>query len=193
VQPPAHWQCRSRSSTAFRIPAGTVSAYPISKGRLGPPSRTPSSRRRKNDASPPGPETRSTALTMVVLLHTAGMSTSTPRRSGGRTLIDLDPGQLKWILLARESTLRERQLGNQLTDLRARVASIGGTIDREIPESAVSAFKRQRVQLPDGTFGFRVVRPEWEKILTALRRGECNALMVPDIDRATRIRARWKT
>ena len=56
------------------------------------------------------------------------MSTSTPRRTGGRTLIDLDPGQLKWILLARESTLRERQLGHQLTDLRARVASIGGTI-----------------------------------------------------------------
>jgi site-specific DNA recombinase len=104
----------------------------------------------------------------------------------GRTLIDLDPGQLKWILLARESTLRERQLGNQLTDLRARVASIGGTIDREIPENAVSAFKRKRVQLPDGTYGFRVVRPEWEKILTALRRGECNALMVVDIDRATR-------
>ena len=112
--------------------------------------------------------------------------TSTPRRTGGRTLIDLDPGQLKWILLARESTLRERQLGNQLTDLRARVASIGGTVDREIPENAVSAFKRKRVQLPDGTYGFRVVQPEWEKILTALRRGECNALMVPDIGRATR-------
>ena len=114
------------------------------------------------------------------------MSTSTPRRSGGRTLIDLDPDQLKWILLARESTLRDKQLGHQLTDLRDRVASIGGTVDREIPENAVSAFKRKRVQLPDGTFGFRVVRPEWEKILTALRRGECNALMVPDIDRATR-------
>ena len=114
------------------------------------------------------------------------MSTSTPRRTGGRTLIDLDPGQLKWILLARESTLRDRQIDNQLTDLRARVASIGGQVDREIPENAVSAFKRKRVELPDGTFGFRVVRPEWEKILTALRRGECNALMVPDIDRATR-------
>jgi site-specific DNA recombinase len=56
----------------------------------------------------------------------------------------------------------------------------------EIPENAVSAFKRKRVQLPDGTYGFRVVRPEWEKILTALRRGECNALMVPDLYRATR-------
>jgi hypothetical protein len=56
-------------------------------------------------------------------------------------------------LLARESSLRERQLGNQL---------------------------------PDSTYGFRVVRPEWEKILTVLHRGECNTLMVPDIDRPTR-------
>jgi DNA invertase Pin-like site-specific DNA recombinase len=89
-------------------------------------------------------------------------------------------------LLARESTDRERQLDNQLADLRAQVGRIGGRIDREIPENAVSAFKRRRVELPDGTYGYRVVRPEWEKILTALRRGECNALMVPDIDRAMR-------
>src|SRR6266704_6211901 len=114
------------------------------------------------------------------------MTTSAPRRAGGRTLIDLDPGKLSWVLLARESVDRSEQVDNQLTDLRARVAAIGGRIDREIPENAVSAFKRKRVPLPDGTFGYRVVRPEWEKILTALRRGDVNALMVPDIDRATR-------
>jgi site-specific DNA recombinase len=111
---------------------------------------------------------------------------STPRRAGGRTLIGLNPDQLIWVLLARESVDRERQLDNQLSDLRAHVTRIGGRIDREIPENAVSAFKRQRVELPDGTYGYRVVRPEWENILTALRRGECNALMVPDIDRAMR-------
>jgi site-specific DNA recombinase len=114
------------------------------------------------------------------------MATSTQRRARGRTLIDIDPGQLVWVLLARESTDRERQLDHQLSDLRARVAQIGGRVDREIPENAASAFKRQRVELPDGTYGYRVVRPEWEKILTALRRGECNALMVTDIDRAMR-------
>ncbi|MGH3821986.1 MAG: hypothetical protein ACRDRA_03975, partial [Pseudonocardiaceae bacterium] len=65
------------------------------------------------------------------------------------------------MLLARESTDRERQIDNQLSDLRAQVARIGGRIDREIPENAVSAFKRQRVALPDGTCGYRVVRPEW--------------------------------
>lgn len=114
------------------------------------------------------------------------MATSTPRRAGGRTLINVAPDQLIWVLLARESTDRERQIDNQLVDLRAQVARIGGRIDREIPENAVSAFKRKRVELPDGTFGYRVARPEWEKILTGLRRGECNALMVPDIDRAMR-------
>jgi site-specific DNA recombinase len=114
------------------------------------------------------------------------MASNTQRRVRGRTLIDHDPDQLVWVLLARESTDRERQLDHQLADLRTRVAEIGGRIDREVPENDSSAFKRKRVQLPDGTYGYRVVRPEWEKILTALRRGECNALMVPDIDRAMR-------
>ena len=114
------------------------------------------------------------------------MATNSQRRVGGRTLIEIAPDQLVWLLLARESTDRERQLDHQLADLRARVAGIGGHIGREVMENDSSAFKRQRVALPDGTYGYRVVRPEWESILTALRRGEANALMVPDIDRAMR-------
>lgn len=113
------------------------------------------------------------------------MATS-PRRTGGRTLIDHDPDRLVWVLSARESSDRREQVGNQLTDLREFVGGIGGRIDREVPENAVSSYKKKRVRLPDGTFGYRVVRPEWEAILTALRRGECNALAVSDIDRATR-------
>lgn len=121
----------------------------------------------------------------VVLAHTRSYEyVSAPHR--GRTLVDLDPGQLSWILLARESSDREEQVGNQLTDLRTFVGQIGGRIDREVPENDVSAFKRKSVQLPDGTYGYRVVRPKWDEILTALRRGECNALAVPDIDRAMR-------
>src|SRR5439155_12039583 len=80
-QPPAHWQCRSRNSTALRIPAGTVSAYPMSSGRLGPPSRAHSWRRRRNDASPPGPETRSTALPITacsIAAHAAVVSVPGP-------------------------------------------------------------------------------------------------------------------
>ena len=57
---------------------------------------------------------------------------------------------------------------------------------REVPENAVSSYIKTRVALPDATFGYRVVRPDWEAILTALRCGECNVLAVADIDRATR-------
>ena len=121
------------------------------------------------------------------------MATSTPRRARGRTLIDLDPGRLPRVLLARESVDRAEQVGCQLTDLRERVAAIGGRIDRETPENAVSAFKRERVPLPDGTLGYRVVRPEWEKILTALLRDECNALMVPRATGRCATSAPWRT
>lgn len=114
------------------------------------------------------------------------MATSSPRRVRGRLLIDRDPDQLVWILLARESSDRERQVGHQLVDLREFVARCGRRVACEVPENDVSAFKRRHVRLPDGTYGYRVVRPEWDKILTALRRGECNALAVSDIDRAMR-------
>lgn len=121
------------------------------------------------------------------------MSTTPPRRERGRTLIDHAPDQLVWALSARESKVPsgrgaddEGQVDHQLSDLRKFVKGIGGRIEREVPEPNVSSFKRKRVRLPDGTYGYRVVRPDWEAILTSLRRGECNALACVDIDRATR-------
>ncbi|WP_113692954.1 recombinase family protein [Amycolatopsis albispora] len=121
------------------------------------------------------------------------MGPSQPLREQGRTLIEYDPDQLVWILQARESRVTpgqdapgEGQVDYQLSDLRKFVKAIGGRVDREVPEPNVSSFKRRRVLLPDGTYGYRVVRPDWESILTALRRGEANALASADIDRATR-------
>jgi hypothetical protein len=51
--------------TALRIPGGIVLENPMSSGRLGPDSRAPSWFVRKNEASPPGPESRSAALPMI--------------------------------------------------------------------------------------------------------------------------------
>src|ERR1039457_1140055 len=73
-QPPAHWQCLSRSLTALRIAAGTSSLYPTSKGRLGPARRAPSCSRRRKLASPPGPETRATALPMMARSRASRLS-----------------------------------------------------------------------------------------------------------------------
>ncbi|SMC90253.1 recombinase family protein [Lentzea albidocapillata] len=116
----------------------------------------------------------------------------TPRREMGRTLIDTAPDQLVWILSARESRTEadraadDGKVDHQLSDLRKFVGNIGGRIAKEVPEANVSSFKRKRVLLPDGTYGYRVVRPDWESILTSLRRGEANALACVDLDRATR-------
>jgi len=112
-----------------------------------------------------------------------------PRRSGGRTHLEISPDQLLWALYGRESFDRKgtaEQVSGQLADLRPFVTTIGGRIGREYPENNVSAFKRVRVPLPDGTYGYRVVRPDWDAMMTALRRGEYNALCVPNIDRGMR-------
>src|SRR6201999_3268745 len=92
VQPPAHWQCRSRSSTALRIPAGTDSAYPISNGRLGPPSRAEPDQVSQRDMRPgfdrlPGP------------LRQQPRRGQPPHRLGQRVVIPLLPAAV--ILHAR--------------------------------------------------------------------------------------------
>ncbi|WP_236789382.1 hypothetical protein [Amycolatopsis sp. GM8] len=73
------------------------------------------------------------------------------------------------------------------------MGKVGGRIDREVPEPNVSSFKRRRVMLPDGTYGYRVVRPDWEAILTSLRRA--SATLWPWWTSTGRpvTRAFWKT
>jgi site-specific DNA recombinase len=78
------------------------------------------------------------------------------------------------------------QVANQLADLRPFALRIGGQIGREYPENNVSAFKRVKVLLPDGTYGYRVVRPDWDAMMTAPRRGQFTALALPNIDRGMR-------
>ncbi|MBV9728609.1 MAG: recombinase family protein [Pseudonocardiales bacterium] len=117
------------------------------------------------------------------------MTASRPRRAGGRTQLEIVPDQLVWALYGRESLdpkgLAE-QVAHQLDEMRPFALGLGGRIGREYPENNVSAFRRVRVALPDGTYGYRVVRPDWDAMMTGLRRGEFNALCLPNIDRGMR-------
>ena len=56
----------------------------MSSGRLGPPSRAPSCRRRRNDASPPGPDSRSTALPMTACSQSGPGRSHARRRAAAR-------------------------------------------------------------------------------------------------------------
>lgn len=139
--------------------------------------------------SPAATETVSTTELVVGLLHTEDMAASTPPRAGGRTLLETAPDQLVWALYGRESfdaTGDAEQVANQLADMREHVADLGGIIGREFPENNISAFKRVRVLLSDGTYGYRVVRPDWDSMMTALRKGTYNALCLPNLDRGMR-------
>ena len=70
------------------IPANLLSlgAMDFGIGRLGPVNRTPSCRRRRKDASPPGPDSRSTALPMTACSSAAqAASRAQSRRASSST------------------------------------------------------------------------------------------------------------
>ncbi|MEU5347751.1 recombinase family protein [Streptomyces sp. NPDC020766] len=80
----------------------------------------------------------------------------------------------------------------QERDGRRFVESRGGRYVHTYMEPDTSAWKRRRVRLPDGSTGYRVVRPVFEGALEDLKRGTAangepiDGLIVYDIDRLTR-------
>lgn len=74
----------------------------------------------------------------------------------------------------------------QEADCRALAARRGWEIVEVYPENDTSAFKRRRVELPDGTVGLRVIRPAFRKLLDDLAAGTINALVGYDLDRVAR-------
>jgi site-specific DNA recombinase len=75
---------------------------------------------------------------------------------------------------------------------RAFVEGRGGRYIHTYEEPDTSAWKRKRVQQPDGTVIYRVIRPVYQQALADLRRGiapngqRLDGLIVADIDRLTR-------
>lgn len=77
-------------------------------------------------------------------------------------------------------------VADQERDARARAKRLGWTVARVVIENDVSAFKRRRVTLPDGTRALRVIRPGFRSALDDLVAGRANALIAHDLDRAVR-------
>ncbi|MFE5819038.1 recombinase family protein [Streptomyces sp. NPDC056479] len=80
----------------------------------------------------------------------------------------------------------------QERDGRQFVESRGGRYVFTYMEPDTSAWKRRRVRLPDGSIGYRVVRPVYEGALEDLKQAKApngeriDGLIVYDIDRLTR-------
>src|SRR3954469_7478047 len=80
----------------------------------------------------------------------------------------------------------------QEKDCRTYVEGRQGHYIHTYVEPDTSAWKRKRVQLPDGRYAYRVIRPVFEAALEDLKRGQTpdgkrlDGLVVYDIDRLTR-------
>ncbi|MFI9382110.1 recombinase family protein [Kutzneria sp. NPDC052558] len=80
----------------------------------------------------------------------------------------------------------------QTKDCRSYVESRKGNYVHTYVEPSTSAWKRKHVVMPDGTMGYRVLRPVFEGALKDLKRGvapngkRLDGLVVYDIDRLTR-------
>ncbi|MBY8886901.1 recombinase family protein [Streptomyces sp. PTM05] len=86
-----------------------------------------------------------------------------------------------------------KSTAEQTIDAKTFVEERGGRLIHVYVEPDTSAWKRRRVQLPDGNWGYRVVRPVYKGALDDLRKGvieeigeEVDGLVVYDIDRLTR-------
>ena len=79
------------------------------------------------------------------------------------------------VLLVRISDDKANdQLGiaRQEADCRALARQLGWEVLEVVPENDTSAFKRKRIQLPDGTTALRTVRPGFRRVLDMLSAGD---------------------
>lgn len=102
------------------------------------------------------------------------MASSTPSRAIGYTRISDDKRELG------------EGVSRQDDDVRALAARLGWTIGEMITENDVSAFKRKRVRLADGTEAMRVVREGFARLLDMIASGDADGLIVYDLDRLAR-------
>lgn len=87
---------------------------------------------------------------------------------------------------ARRRAEFSKGIGRQEDDGRALAQRLGWTIVKVIPEDDTSAFKRRKIQLPDGTTALRTVRPGFRAALDGLASGEFDGLIADDLDRVAR-------
>ena len=109
---------------------------------------------------------------LLIGFHTRGVH---PTRVGVYARISDDPRGL------------EAGVGRQVEDAATKAVQLGWPVPL-VPyvENDVSAFRKRRVTLPDGTVGYRVIRPIYRRAVTDLEAGVIDGLLVYDLDRLAR-------
>ena len=115
----------------------------------------------------------------------ARMSNESKRRKRAK---DRENGTAPAFLTGLDIDTRERQVERCIADVEAR----GGKVVDVYEEPHTSAYKRRKMKDAEGNTIYRVVRPEYQKVLNDFKRGvsksghRIDGLMLADIDRLTR-------
>jgi site-specific DNA recombinase len=92
-----------------------------------------------------------------------------------------------YVRISDDKAEDEAGVGRQEKDCRDLAERLGWSVVKTYPENDTSAFKRKKIQLPDGSFGLRVVRPFFRQMLDDLSAGLLDAIIVYDLDRLARV------
>ncbi|MCX4665600.1 recombinase family protein [Streptomyces sp. NBC_01381] len=101
-------------------------------------------------------------------------SSRKPQHAGGYVRISLDP------------TEEEKGVTRQREDVEQLAKRLGWTVGKIYPENDTSAYKRKRIELPDGRHVWRVIRPEFRQMLKDYQDGAIDGIIVYDLDRLAR-------
>ncbi|MET8340278.1 recombinase family protein [Streptosporangium canum] len=118
-------------------------------------------------------------------MDTTAKATSGKRlRYGGNVRISEDPE----VLDGKTGEIRrlERGITRQKEDVAALAERLGGEIVEWYEENDTSAFKKKRIRLPNGRSVWRVIRPEFRRMLADYEDGKIDGIIFYDLDRLTR-------
>jgi DNA invertase Pin-like site-specific DNA recombinase len=91
-----------------------------------------------------------------------------------------------YVRISRDPYGQEKGVTRQMEDIKELAARLGWTIIRFYVENDTSAYKKRKITLPDGSTAWRVIRPEFTRMLQDLQGGEIDGIIVYDLDRLAR-------
>jgi site-specific DNA recombinase len=94
----------------------------------------------------------------------------------------------EWVLDERtgEMRLSEKGITRQQEDVRALADKLGVEITEWYPENDTTAFRKKRIRLPSGRSVWRVIRPEFRRMLEDYEDGRIDGVIFYDLDRLAR-------
>ena len=91
-----------------------------------------------------------------------------------------------YVRISKDPYGHEKGVTRQMEDIRELAARLGWTIGQFYVENDTSAYKKRKIKLPDGKTVWRVIRPEFRRMLDDLESGAIDGIIVYDLDRLAR-------